>query len=317
MYPASVKNLESIMSEALREGAEFVLHAGDFCNDYLNSREIVRAYLDNAEGLSVFGCYGNHELESKDNSMASVTELLSNRTEKNVYGTADGKIGDGSVGYYYTDKEGYRLIFLDTNYSLSPDGIFEHNKTASWGKPRENTRPDSLGDVQLSWLESVIDDAVERGLICITVSHASFSGLRTSSPDADRVREIFKAANAKREGSVLLAINGHYHTCNTDTVEGVVYFDCPAVINGLWKSERFYPYAEENAEDPKFTFEFCDYDSEGALTSVSLMPYSKLSMGAQSLFYDRPVFAFVTVDGKNTPKIDIRERKFAYGIAPK
>ena len=315
MYPATVSDLRAILARAYECGAEFVVHAGDFCNNYLGSPELVKAYLDNAEGLAVFGCYGNHELESRDNSMSTVTPLLSNRQGELIYGTEDGKIGDGGIGYYYTDIRGYRFIFTDTNYSIGADGEYEHNKTASWGCPKGNTRPDSLGEVQLEWLSRVVNDAADRGLSCVTVSHASFSGVWKSSPDAERVREIFRLANEKRPGSVILAINGHYHTCNTAEVEGVTYFDCPAAINGIWRPEKFNPYAEADESDPVYTFDFESYDAEGNLLETYKMPYSALSMGAQSLFYDKPAYAVVTVSEGGKPSVWVSEMNFAYGIS--
>lgn len=314
MYPATVGDLKRLFERAREHGAEFVVHAGDFCNDYLGSPELTRAYLNNAEGLAVFGCYGNHELESRNNSMAVVTPLLSNRQQSIVYGTADGKIGDGSIAYYYTDINRYRFIFLDTDYSIDPAGEYEHNRTASWGCPKGNTSPDSLGDAQLEWLERVISDAVDKKLSCITVSHASFCRLWKSSPDAERVRGIFSAANAKRAGSVIMAINGHYHTCNTADIEGVTYFDCPAVLNGIWRADKFYPYAEADAKAPVYTFDYETYDADGNFLGVEKMSYSALSMGAQSLFYDKPAYALITL-GEGEPKIDISEMNFAYGIS--
>lgn len=316
MYPATIGDLKFLMETAKKRGADFVIHAGDFCNNYMGSPELVKAYLDNAENLSVFGCYGNHELESKDNSMKIVTSLLSNREKGNVYGTADGKIGDGSIGYYYTDIQGRRFIFLDTNYSLTADGEYEHNRTASYGKPSENTLSDSLGDAQILWLEGVLSEAVRLGLSCIVVSHASFSGIWKSSPDAGRVRDIFRSVNNKRAGTVIMAINGHYHTCNIETVDGILYFDCPAVINGIWKPNKFYPYAEKDENNPEFVFEYEDYDEEGNLVGIYPMSYSKLSMGAQSLFYDKPAYVIITLCDGKLPVIEVSEMNFAYGKAP-
>lgn len=314
MYPATVSDLNYVFGAARELGAQFVIHAGDFCNNYGGSPELVKAYLDNADGFAVFGCYGNHELESKDNSMQRVTPLLSNRQSDLVYGTADGKIGDGSIGYYYTDIFGYRFIFLDTNYSVAPDGEYEHNQTASWGKPKENARADSLGDVQLEWLKKVLLDAASLGLSCITVSHASFSGMWKSSPDADAVRDIFRTVNEAKPGTVIMAINGHYHTCNEATVDGVVYFDCPAALNGIWKSEKFYPYAEADESAPRYTFDYEDYDESGVFLGTFPMPYSKLSMGAQSLFYEKPAYALIVIGSDGVPKVTVSEVNFAYGI---
>jgi DNA repair exonuclease SbcCD nuclease subunit len=93
------------MDRARDDRVDFVLHAGDFSNDYQGSPELVKKYLNNEYDLSVYGVYGNHELESNDNSMELVTPLLTNDTRV-IWGTADGKLGDGSIGYYYFEKKG-------------------------------------------------------------------------------------------------------------------------------------------------------------------------------------------------------------------
>ena len=106
MYASSVEMLEKILARAAEEQVDFVLHLGDFCNDYKGSPEIVWAYRENRFGLAVYGVYGNHELESADNSVELVTPLLTNQTAQ--FGSADG-------GYWYTDRGKFRLIGLDTN----------------------------------------------------------------------------------------------------------------------------------------------------------------------------------------------------------
>ncbi|MBQ9117197.1 MAG: metallophosphoesterase, partial [Clostridia bacterium] len=127
MYPAKVCDLTAITDRARSEGAELILHAGDFCNDYAHSPEILTEYLSCE--LPVFGVYGNHELESNGNSMENVTPCLTNSPKKVVWGTENGDIGNGNIAYYYYDSGCFRFILLDTNYSLIPDGSgYEHNR---------------------------------------------------------------------------------------------------------------------------------------------------------------------------------------------
>ena len=101
-----------MMARAALEKVDFVIHAGDLCNDYLRSPELIDAYLRNEYGLAVYGIYGNHELESEGNSMEVVTPLLSNRQVD---------FGEDDVGYWFTDIKEYRMIGLDTNYSYSDE----------------------------------------------------------------------------------------------------------------------------------------------------------------------------------------------------
>ena len=45
MYAVSVQDLKQIMARAAENHVDFVLHAGDFSNDYSGSPEIVKEYL--------------------------------------------------------------------------------------------------------------------------------------------------------------------------------------------------------------------------------------------------------------------------------
>ena len=158
MYAAGVAELEQIMARAAFEEVDFVIHAGDLCNDYLRSPELINSYLRNKYGLSVYGIYGNHELESEGNSMDVVTPLLSNRQVD---------FGGENVGYCFTDIKEYRIIGLDTNYSYSDElGRWEHNKTAGWGAPFSNRLAGSLAPRQIEWLDAVLKDAAERKIRC-------------------------------------------------------------------------------------------------------------------------------------------------------
>ena len=312
MYPLTVSDLSYVLDGA--RDCDLIIHTGDFCNDYTHSPELFRELF--ADGRDVFGVYGNHELETCGNVMGVVTPLITNAKEKVVFGTESGKIENGEIAYYYHDRDGYRFIFTDTNYSLSPSGEWEHNLEASWGAPSGNKHGDSLGTAQIEWLERVIFDAAERGLKCITVSHATFcKDMSETSPDAATVRDIFRRANAIRSGSVILAINGHYHTVGRREEDGVVYIDCPATVNGWWVPKKFYPYAEDEGKPSRYTFNYEDYDGEGNLLSVRPVPYSALRMGAQTLFYEKPVYTVLTVDGENI-SAEVSPIKWAYGIAP-
>ena len=106
--------MNAIMDRANESGSSFVLSAGDMCNDFIGSPELVEAFKNNQHGLTVANVYGNHELESANNSMEYVTPTLTNN--KNViWGTADGSM-DTNIGYYYFEENGFRIVCIDTNY---------------------------------------------------------------------------------------------------------------------------------------------------------------------------------------------------------
>lgn len=147
MYAPTVgHDLAPIIERANSSGAELIIHAGDLCNDYLGSPELMDALLRNRYDIPVFGAYGNHELETRGNMMEVVTPKLMNRPV--VFGTPDGEFS-ADVGYYHVDIDGYRFVFTDTNYSLL-DGEWVHNRPASWGAPSGAAFENSLGPEQLS-----------------------------------------------------------------------------------------------------------------------------------------------------------------------
>ena len=313
MYATATGDLEEIYRRATNEKVDFILHEGDVCNDYGGSPELRR--LLEACPTPYFGVYGNHELETAGNSMQTVTPYITNRPDRVVWGSEDGKTGDGAIAYYYYDTDGFRFLFLDTNYSVTPEGKYEHNREGSWGRPAENTRGDSLGDVQLAWLDRVLTDAAEKGLHCVVNSHAAFCGRWQTSPDHTAVRMLFAKANALKKGTVLMAINGHYHTNRAAVVEDVFYLDVNTAINGWWQGEKFHPYAEKDESSPEYTFDYTDYDEDGNAKDTVKMPLSALRMGAQTLFFESPLSATVTVTSEGSITVNGTKTKWRYGIA--
>lgn len=309
MYIPSVEDMEKIISSAKACSSSLVLHAGDMCNDYKGSPELLSAYLDNTEGMAVFGAYGNHELESRGNNMAFVTPRLTNREV--VWGTLDGRVGNGETAYYYFDEGSFRFIFLDTNYSYSEElGKWEHNLEASWGKPSENILGDSLCPDQIAWLESVLERTASEGKRAILVSHAALGGgTRAHTPDRTKVQEIIVAVNEKTPRTVIMAISGHYHTNHLSVENGVVYFDVNTVRNGFWNPKTIPHYTTE-------TFKYTEYDKEGNKISVTERPVSDLSMQGKTWFFDEPLFADVRITHDLEITVLGREVGWVGGIDP-
>ena len=309
MYISSVEDVNEMMESAHATGADFVMHVGDFCNDYGKSPEIVKAYLNNRYDLPAYGIYGNHELESAGNSMEKITPMLCNREV--TWGTEDGKIGDGTVGYFYFDKNGFRVICLDSNYSMNPTtGEWEHNRTASWGAPAGNQRINSLADVQLKWLEKVLMDAAEQGLRCIIFSHTGFSGEWESTPDWKEVQALFRRANAQRKGTVLLAASGHLHTDHLKVIEDVVHFDVNTVRNGLW-----LPTPDEGHYNG-ITFPYTEYDENGDPVRTYNCALNDAWMSKNTWFFAKPLYATVTVTSEGEVVIEGCSSDWYADVAP-
>jgi len=254
-YISTIADINSILKRANDNDAAFVMSAGDFCNNYAGSPELFKAYHENEYGIPTYNVYGNHELQTAGNSMANVTPSLTSG-DGVVWGTEDGQIGDGSIGYYYFDNGGFRVIALDSMYSFDPaTNEWEHNGAGTTSPESDNIHTEALGPTQLAWLDKVLMDAADKDIPCIVVAHDGMSGLfATSSADADKVRALFAKANAKNDGTVLMCINGHLHTNHQGYSEGVFYMDMNTVRNCLWKSNGTAHYSEGQ------TFMYENYD---------------------------------------------------------
>lgn len=299
MYTPAVSDLEKIFRRAHDEGAEFVVHLGDFSNDYKGSPEAIDAYLNNPYGLPVYGVFGNHELESK-NLMSFVTPRLCNRKVN---------WGEGErVAYWSTDVGNFRLIGLDTNYSRRPDGVWEHNLDCSSGARSGNVDYNNLGPEQRAWLYETIEDARKKGKKVLTFSHAGFAGTFSSSSDDEEVRKIF----ASFPGTVILATSGHLHTDHFDVVENIAYWDVNVCLNGGWRPHENYHYTDD------MTFLFQDYDEEGKPKGKAFQrAMNSFGSSARSTwFFTEPLSAMVTVTEEGEIEIEGAETRWLYDIEP-
>ena len=296
LYMSSVGDLQTILDRANKAGADFIMQMGDFCNDWQGSPELIKAYLQNNYNMPAYGIYGNHELESAGNSMQVVTPQLNNREV--VWGTADGKIGDGSIAYFYYDVGGFRVVCTDTNYSYNPTTLqWEHNKTASWGAPTGNTLEHSFGPTQLEWIETVLTDAANKSLRCVFISHASVNSSWSPSPDTSKVQAIFSRVNAMKKGTVMMAINGHLHTNHIEMRDNVLYLDMNTVRNGFWKG---------NQTDHHYTnqmFPSVKYDTNGNPILSQKIRVNTLSQAKNTWFFEDPLSTIVRIT--STGKITV------------
>ena len=309
-YIATVGDLETILKRADQSDSDFVIQAGDFTNHVGGSPELFNAYLKNKYDLPAYGVYGNHELEGGD-GMNTVTPTLTNRPDEVVWGTENGKIAaDGSIGYYYFDVNGIRMICLDTNYSFNPTTHeWEHSRKGSYSYPAGNQKGYSLGPTQLAWLEEVLNDAAENDTSCVVLSHHGFARSWYSSPDGDAVRALYKEANEKNPGTVLMSINGHLHTNRTEVVDNVLHFDMNTVRNGVYTDNGTDHYTDQ-------TFTFERYDANGKLISSASKPIKDLGHAKRSWFFKDPLSAVITVSTSGKITIEGSKTEWLGGVAP-
>ncbi len=311
MYSATVGDLHAIMDRAHENNVDIVLHCGDLCNDYFGSPELMKAYLANRYGFPVYGLYGNHELESERNSMTLVTPLLTNRADAVIWGTEDGKIGDGSVGYYYFESNGFRIIMLDTNYSWNAEKEeWQHNTTASYGPPAGNTKINALSPTQFDWLKKLLYNAAEECIPCIVCSHAGFTAdWPDHSYDCNEVVALFEEINQKQPGTVIAALNGHKHAHYCRVHNDIFYLNCNAVRNAHWQKEKVPHYENE-------TFMQEIFDKNLDIVGTREISLSSLWMSQNTWYSNDPLNAILTISTDGTVTVDGCESGWWSDIAP-
>ncbi|MBQ9112881.1 MAG: metallophosphoesterase family protein [Clostridia bacterium] len=316
-YINTLTDLQGILDRASGAGVDFVMQAGDFCQNRVESPELDDVYLHNAHGLTVYGIYGNHDMEHHSdgaNNMKLITPLLTNDPDV-TWGTEDGRpSADGGIGYYYFEKNGFRVVCLDSNYSWNPtEGFWEHNRPASWGAPTGNQAVNSLGPVQLAWLERVLTDAAEKSLSCIVVSHEGFSTLGNNSPDSEAVREMFRKVNGMRRGTVLMAINGHWHTHNIKIEDNVFYLQ----MNSTRCADERY----NNRNRPQHYPESAVYDMFDGYAEDGSIRFRKdkvvSAARSSSTWYWRDALnGIITVTGDGSITMEGMETDWLEGVKP-
>ena len=312
MYASTIDGMQAIVDRAAQANVAFMIHGCDFCNDYKGSPELMNTYLKNNRNLPAYGVYGNHELESRGNVMPLVTPLLTNQPDSIIWATPDGKIGDGFTAHYYFESNGFRIICLDSNYSWNAEKKeWQHNTEASYGPPNGNSSGNSLGPKQLEWLEKVLMDAADKGIPCLVFSHVGYSAEWSSAPDTKKVREIFQKANAARQGTVLMAVNGHLHTNHVKVIDNILFFDVNTVYNGDWQGGQ----KEQHYADG-MTYDFVDYDSDGKPTASRKRNLTELGQAKNTWFFTDPLSAIVTIDSLGHIVIEGSKTTWRYNVIP-
>ena len=232
--------LKTVMRRGETCGAAFAVQLGDF----LHTPEKNRFLADVFHGgvLPVRDVFGNHDNDQED--YRYILDMY--RLER---------------GYYHFDEGGYRFIVLDPNYSYV-GGILTHYGPGQM-------RSHHLGEIpeeQLEWLKETLGSSPYP---CVLFSHQSIE--RTDGiKNRDDVWRIICEANRRRERSVILCVNGHYHDDSCVIMNGVCCLDLNSV-----------------------SYYWCDVEN-------SLYPkeiYEKFPISSHCLYYKEPLSAVVTLCG--------------------
>lgn len=265
-YPISTDGLATIMADAHNRGASLVVQCGDLVHNAPTAPELISLFRDNPYGLTTLGCIGNHEMEAVDSFQVVL----------DCYGMEN--------NYYFRDINGFRMIFLDTNYYRNERGIICHNPPRSHNAPSGDG--DYIPDEELKWLKHTLLDSAYP---CLLFSHASLE-CSLGCKNAEKVRGLIRETNADHPGCVLMCINGHHHRNSITIQDNVVFFDVNATYNGHWQPQKHTAFPKEFAESAR--------------------------MAANIFLFNDPLHAFVHVCDNGKIEIEGMETTYRFGVSP-
>jgi hypothetical protein len=183
-------------------------------------------------------------------------------------------------GYYFFDCNDFRFIVLDNNY-VEIDGRIVHFELGNY-YPHPNTR-EILPAEQVVFLRETIASSPYP---CVLFSHSSIERecdqapgrpFRSAIINRQEIIDIIDQANEKTPGKVRMAVNGHYHRDFLRILDKVVYMDLnSASMEWINNPHDFY--------DKEIT--------------------EKHSYAANTVIYNEPLYAVITLDSDGTMQID-------------
>ena len=238
--------LDAVVARAVRSGAEFLIHCGDFCHDVVAARAMIARYA--AAPIPAYHVMGNHEFE-RSNSLEEVLAAFS--LPRN---------------YYAFDVRGFRFVALDTNYHHGQDGKLKHYADESeWEKchQKEVVLPP---DQEAFLLDAV---ATAPGPVCV-FSHASFLFTKEAG-GVWNGREIADKVAKARAGRPVLFCNGHYHRNELVIRSGLAFFDVNSTSSLTWVDGEHHAYPPEiMAKCPVSNHSFLNSEPVSAIVRMTM-----------------------------------------------
>ena len=218
-YAETLQKAKQFYDVAMEEGADLIVQMGDLKDEAPGgNRTQTINHLDDAVQLfqsfsvPVFHLLGNHDLDciSREDYAAKVG-------------------GEPNDRFFSFDREGWRLVFLDTCYS--PDGTPYSKGNFFW---EEAIVPEH----ELEWLKNDLESA--KGPVVVFLHHCLDYWARKNQRhfllNAEEICQILE-----QSGKVKMVFQGHFHAGNFSSRNGVNYFTLKGTIE---KSSGFGVLAE-------------------------------------------------------------------------
>lgn len=212
IMPDGDERLQTILEQARKSGAAFVIELGDFVS-LGPGAEKVRAMLDESP-VKVYHVLGNHDLDN---------------TDKTAYTTFWGM----PAPYYYFDRGKFRFIVLDTGRYIDSNGVCTPYEKGNYYSVEESKR-NRFGCEQLEWLDGVLQDTTH---ICMLFCHGPVNDGYDRIVQNKAVHRII--TDARNQGTRIAGVfGGHIHSDNYHSIDGIPYFQINSASN-IWGGEAF------------------------------------------------------------------------------
>lgn len=186
---------DKLVRRGVEQKAAFMVGLGDYVHEPAVNGDFARRMMTSP--IDLYCCLGNHDTEHSP--LEEVLPLY--RMPHN---------------YYWFEREGYRFVVLDANYTLN-DGKYVHFNPHVERRTKQGVLPPE----QLRWLERTLEESDRP---CVLMSHHSIE-----RPDGmlnrQQVWEIIDRVNRRRPHTVMLYINGHHHRDHCTVMNGVCCLD--------------------------------------------------------------------------------------------
>lgn len=213
IMPDGEERLRTILREAERQKADFILQLGDFIPAeprYSPVKQLIRMC-----SVPFYHTLGNHDVDKNDKQAYLDFWRM-------------------PASYYYFDKGCFRFIVLDSGFFVDRDGETKSYDKGNYARVEEESR-NRYGREQLEWLRDALADTSR---ICVLFSHAPVNDRYDRISENNRgIHRII--AGARDHGTpVAIVFGGHMHSDNYHCIDGIHYMQVNSASN-IWGGAEF------------------------------------------------------------------------------
>lgn len=233
-YRNSVGKLGTAVEDFNKRDLDLCVHLGDLIDRKWESYDTIKKPLM-ALRHPIRHLFGNHDFDVLDEQKEKVPGQMG--LEKR---------------YSFTDKGGFRLVFLDTTdvstyaHALRDDRTFqavrEMTALEQQGRPHAQPWNSAIGPAQVAWLKATCAEAAGKGMKVVLFAHHPVYPANTHNLWNDAEMMAFAEANR----NVVAWINGHNHQGNFGVKAGVPYVTLQGMVETA--DTTAYAFADLHAD---------------------------------------------------------------------